>query len=98
MIGAQAALWGAAWLAGINAATLVAFGWDKRRARQGGRRIRERTLLGLALAGGSPAALAARRLFRHKTLKQPFGTLLHAICGLHMAGLLWLAVMVVKEY
>ena len=98
MSAAQAVLWGAAWLAGVNAATLGAFGWDKRRARQGGRRVPERTLLGLALAGGSPAALAARRLFRHKTRKQPFGAILHAICGLHMAALLCFVLMMVNGY
>ena len=49
---------------------LWAFGlmwFDKRRAMQGGRRIRERTLFVSALAGGSVGAVLGMRTFRHKT-------------------------------
>lgn len=63
-----------AFLAAINAITLLAFRHDKRRAVAGGRRVREADLLGLAIIGGSPGALIARQLFRHKTRKQPFAT------------------------
>ena len=45
---------------------------DKRRARQHQWRISERTLLGLALIGGSAGALAGMYLFRHKTKKLKF--------------------------
>lgn len=54
----------------------AAFGVDKQRARTGARRIRERTLLALAFAGGAAGATAGQQLFRHKTRKQPFATLL----------------------
>ena len=73
------------WLLTINAATILAFRIDKSRAGTGKRRISERTLLTLAMVGGSPGALFARARFRHKTRKQPFSTLLFAICAVQVA-------------
>jgi uncharacterized membrane protein YsdA (DUF1294 family) len=58
----------------VNAWTILRFWQDKQRARAGDRRISEADLLVLAAIGGSPGALVACRLFRHKTRKQPFGT------------------------
>lgn len=78
------------WLVAANVAAFVAFGLDKRRARDGGRRIPEKTLLMLALLGGSPGAKIAQRRFRHKTRKQPFRTLLNLIV---VAQLLLVAVL-----
>jgi uncharacterized membrane protein YsdA (DUF1294 family) len=75
----------------INAATYVAFWIDKTRARQGGYRISESTLLTLSFLGGSPAAFIARRRLRHKTLKQPFTTRLFVIAALQIGALLWIA-------
>jgi len=69
-----------------NGATIAAFGEDKKRATRGEWRISESTLLSLALIGGSPGALWARKRFRHKTRKQPFATLLDLVAMLH-AGL-----------
>ena len=60
------------WLLSINLFTFFAYWLDKRRARQGQRRISERTLLLAAIIGGSPAALLAMKLFRHKTRKLSF--------------------------
>jgi uncharacterized membrane protein YsdA (DUF1294 family) len=58
----------------LNVWTIVCFWYDKRRAIAGERRVRESDLLSLALIGGSPGALLARHLFRHKTRKEPFST------------------------
>ncbi|MCP3731923.1 DUF1294 domain-containing protein [Sphingomonas sp. MG17] len=74
-------------LALVNGLTFLSFWHDKQRAIRGGPRVREADLLGLALLGGSPAALAARHLFRHKTRKQPFSTLLLLIAGLQLGAL-----------
>ncbi|MGC1270898.1 MAG: DUF1294 domain-containing protein [Croceibacterium sp.] len=66
-------------LIGVNFAAFAAFGIDKAKARAGAWRISESTLLTLALFGGSLGAYAGRRLFRHKTRKQPFNRQLFTI-------------------
>lgn len=71
-------------LAALLPANLVAFtlfAMDKRRARMGLRRFSERTLLLWALIGGTPGAFLGRHVFRHKTRKQPFSTLLWLIAA-----------------
>ena len=74
------------YLLGVNLLTFLAYGLDKWKAvrngrRSGGkahrndnlsRRIPEASLLLLAALGGSPAALVAMYLFRHKTLHRKF--------------------------
>ncbi|MBZ9648229.1 MULTISPECIES: DUF1294 domain-containing protein [Sphingomonadaceae] len=73
-----------------NLVAFALFSMDKRRARLGLRRLSERTLLLWALAGGSAGALVGRRLFRHKTRKQPFSTLLWLIVAAQaMAAAAW---------
>ena len=56
----------------INAAAFLTLALDKLRARYGGWRIPEQTLLQLALFGGSIGAVLGQQLLRHKTRKQPF--------------------------
>lgn len=73
----------------INLLAFVLFGIDKRRAAAGLWRLRESTLIGVALAGGWLGAKAGQRRFRHKTRKQPFARRLNA------AGLLPLALLAV---
>ena len=72
----------------INSLELLLFALDKRRARFGRWRISERTLLVAALIGGTLGAYCGRRLFRHKTRKQPFSTLLHVIAILQLIAAL----------
>ena len=76
----------------VNCWTVLRFWQDKQRARAGERRIAEADLLGLALFGGSPGALFARHLFRHKTKKEPFTTQLFVIIALQLGALIGLAV------
>ena len=56
----------------INFFTIVIYGIDKIRAVKQSRRVPERRLIALALLGGSPGALLAMCLFRHKTRKNKF--------------------------
>jgi uncharacterized membrane protein YsdA (DUF1294 family) len=76
----------------VNLWTVVRFWQDKCRATAGERRIPEGDLLRLALIGGSPGALLARRLFRHKTRKEPFSTYLFVIVALQVGGLVGLMI------
>lgn len=79
-------------LLGVNVAAFGAFWWDKRCARVGAWRISENTLLMLALFGGSVGAVTAQHLFRHKTRKEPFRTVLYAIVVLQLVGVVALAI------
>ncbi|WP_254437452.1 DUF1294 domain-containing protein [Ruegeria arenilitoris] len=72
------------YLWGINTLTLLAFGWDKARARRRKNRVPERRLLWLAALGGSPGAVVGRWIFRHKTRKRGFSVWLFAITGVQM--------------
>ena len=45
-------------------------------------RIPEKTLLRLAILGGTSGAMAAQQLLRHKTRKEPFRTQLWLIAGI----------------
>jgi len=76
----------------VNCWTMIRFWQDKVRAQAGDRRIPEADLLGLALIGGSPGALLARRLFRHKTRKEPFSTYLLLITALQIGAAIGLMI------
>jgi uncharacterized membrane protein YsdA (DUF1294 family) len=71
----------------INAFTYLVYWADKRRALNGEYRIPEKSLLLLALLGGSLGALIACRTLRHKTRKQPFRTLLIGIAALQIGAM-----------
>lgn len=56
----------------INLVAFAAYGIDKAKARNGTRRIPEKTLIGLAAFGGAIGALIGMLAFRHKTRKIKF--------------------------
>jgi len=68
-------------LLAVNLFTILRFWQDKKRAIAGEPRIAESDLLALAIFGGSPGALLASQLLRHKIRKQPFANHLHVIFG-----------------
>ena len=68
----------------INVITCATFADDKRAAELGRRRISERDLLTLAFIGGTPGALIAQQMLRHKTRKEPFRSTLWTLAGLHL--------------
>ncbi len=77
-----------AWLAVMSLVTFAAYGWDKRQARQHGRRTPERRLHALALLGGWPGGWVGRSVFRHKTLHPSFAVVLA------LSALLWVGIAV----
>lgn len=68
----------------VNLAAFAAFAIDKRRAARRAWRVPERQLLALAGAGGGLGAVAAQRLLRHKTVKEPFASRLRLILALQL--------------
>jgi uncharacterized membrane protein YsdA (DUF1294 family) len=64
--------------------SFVAYGFDKRQAATGGRRISERSLFLLAFLGGWPGSFVAQRQFRHKTRKVPFLAAFWCVVVLHV--------------
>jgi uncharacterized membrane protein YsdA (DUF1294 family)/cold shock CspA family protein len=83
--------WLISWLLAVNPVAFIAFAIDKRRAILGQRRISESLLLGLTLAGASPAVLLAMPLLRHKSHKGAFRLAVAAIVALQVVAvaLVW---------
>ncbi|MDA1257387.1 MAG: DUF1294 domain-containing protein [Chloroflexi bacterium] len=78
----------------VNAWSALLVWWDKRQARLGRRRIRERTLYLWATAGGFPGGIWAMRRLRHKTVKTSFIWRYTLACLAHLTGwavAVWLA-------
>ena len=67
----------------ISLVTFMVYACDKAAARQGRRRISEKTLHLLGLAGGWPGALLAQKLLRHKSRKASFQVVLWLTVALH---------------
>ena len=68
----------------LSLITFAVYAWDKRAARLRQRRVRERTLHLLALAGGWPGAWLARQWLRHKSAKPSFAVCLFLSALIHL--------------
>ncbi|NJM05386.1 DUF1294 domain-containing protein [Candidatus Gracilibacteria bacterium] len=55
------------WAVALSIVAFGLFGFDKRRAQQGGARVPEIVLHLVGWAGGAPGALVGMRFWRHKT-------------------------------
>lgn len=73
----------------LSGLAFLMYGADKSAAEQGKWRTSESTLHTIALVGGWPGALVARRVFRHKTSKQPFRTIFWFTVIANCAALAW---------
>ena len=73
------------WLSLINLATFIAMGNDKYRAALGKWRIPEKTLIIMALLGGSFGGICGMYVFRHKTQHKKFSVGLPAILIIQIA-------------
>jgi len=76
------------WMASISLVTFLFYGFDKRRAKNGGSRVPEKVLHGLALVGGSVGGLGGMILFHHKTRKSSFQRVFRIIVVLQIAGVI----------
>ena len=74
----------------LSAVAFLTYRADKSAAQQGRWRTPESTLHAIDLMGGWPGALVARRVFRHKTTKQPFRTIFWATVIVNCVALAWI--------
>jgi uncharacterized membrane protein YsdA (DUF1294 family)/cold shock CspA family protein len=81
----------------VGALTMMLYADDKARAKQGKRRIPEKTLHFCELAGGWLGGFIAQRRFHHKNKKASYQIEFWAIVTLHYAGWLWLWVSQAKQ-
>ena len=84
-----------AYLLSVSVIAFLFYGYDKRQSMRNNWRIPEVVLHALALAGGSPGALAGQILFRHKTRKLKFRIIFAAIVILQvvLVNLYWTTIM-----
>jgi len=78
------------WLAIASGITFLLYGFDKTQSKNGGWRVPEVILHGLALAGGFPGGWAGRSIFRHKTKKGIFVFVLTVSTVIHLGLVYWL--------
>lgn len=82
------------YLLAVNGIAFGSYGIDKRKAVKDKWRIPEKTLLLLAVFGGSIGALLGMRIFHHKTRKNKFRIGVPLILLLQMAAICAIWVMV----
>lgn len=76
------------YVAAVNAVAFVVYGVDKYKAQKTKWRIRESTLLLLAVIGGSAGAWLGMKIWRHKTRHAKFRYGVPAILLIQLAGVL----------
>jgi uncharacterized membrane protein YsdA (DUF1294 family) len=81
------------WLALINITTAAVYAYDKLAAPRGARRVRERTLWVLCLAGGVGGAWLVFFGMRHKTRHRSFWIVQTVATVLWVGLLLWLVLL-----
>lgn len=74
------------YLAVVNVAAFALYGIDKYKAKAGAWRIPEKTLLGIAVLGGSVGAIAGMKYFHHKTKHWYFRYGLPALLAVQLAA------------
>ena len=72
------------YIAVVNVVAFALYGLDKYKAKTGAWRIPEKTLLGIAVIGGSVGALVGMNFFHHKTKHWYFKYGLPAIVAIHL--------------
>lgn len=74
----------ASWYLACSALSAFLFAMDKRAAQKGRWRTSEKTLLTVALIGGWPGAVMARKFLRHKNRKAGFNVKLYTavVCNI----------------
>ena len=71
--------------------SFMAYGWDKRQAKQNGRRVPEKKLHSIDAIGGWPGGLLAQQFFRHKTQKGSFQIKFWLTVVMHVVGVIFIA-------
>lgn len=82
------------WLCVMSVITFFVMGSDKRRAKQGARRVPEARLFLLALLGGGVGGLLGMYVFRHKTRHLQFALGFPLIAAVQVLAALYLLRMV----
>lgn len=77
-------------LLAINVLTFLIYGLDKYKAKRAKWRISERTLLSMALVGGSIGAWLGMKVWHHKTIHKKFKYGIPAILSLQIVLTLFL--------
>ena len=78
------------YLTSINVATFITYGIDKLKAKRSKWRIREASLLLLAVLGGSIGALLGMKVWHHKTMHKKFQLGIPLIIVAQIALVIWI--------
>lgn len=74
----------------MSLVAFIAYGIDKKKAIDGKWRTKEKTLLGLSIAGGAIGGLIGMKFFRHKTKHSYFWIVNYGAIVLHVIFFIWL--------